>query len=110
MTMQKAKTAGNKNKKNKRLFRVLMSLDFALRILPPYKNNRRQEFEESFLIPAVFKRVLLLYGFDRLRSQLYKPLRINLSRCHLMENRAKGINAKAVGHFVLLPGVNLALI
>jgi len=42
MTMQKAKTAGNKNKKNKRLFRVLMSLDFALRILlPPFEKNKQ---------------------------------------------------------------------
>jgi len=37
---------------------------------------------------VVNRHKLLLYGFDRLCSQLYKFLRINLSRCHLMENRA----------------------
>jgi hypothetical protein len=35
ITMQKAKTAGNKNKKNKRLFLLLVSLNFALPITPP---------------------------------------------------------------------------
>jgi hypothetical protein len=36
ITMQKANTAGNKNAKNKGLFRELISLCFALPIRPPF--------------------------------------------------------------------------
>jgi hypothetical protein len=50
ITMQKAKTAGNKNKKNKGVFRALVSLYFALPIPPPYKNNYRKESRKQKLI------------------------------------------------------------